>query len=267
MTKQALQATSSPQELRAGWLAEWEEEARNIAGAIDWEQVQEVARRNPALPPFLATYVGDRSVREGLHASVSPLHALEIDTWVIATVEIEATSPSYLDVPAVLARFARDVRFMEARPSGRLVYRMAMYQEVVAELDRARCRQAVRAYGREIVRKYLHGWQGEWYRLAYAPRRFERHEVFDLVDSFIRPRDRRQAVSLLLSWRVGMAVGFLSALSVAQAQEAQEGMVILAGLVAPLLEQEASVGDRVALPVASVTSQGKRGHRASVRRK
>lgn len=222
-------------------LVPYEQEAALIAESIQWDGVEVLARRNPALAPMYAAYVGDTALRRAFHAWCgSATYALAFDALVIAAVEIEATQPRYLELPVLLARFADDAEFLAARPLGRLVYREAMYEVSEAELDEAAVAQAVKLHGREAVAKAIEAWDGEWSRQVYAPRRLEQAEVFSVIDGMVRVQDRRLAVRWSLAHRVGMAVGFLSALAVSQKDEAQRGMVILAGLVAPLLSSSPS---------------------------
>lgn len=238
MSQEACDAGSGRQE-RA--LVLYEHEAALIAEAIEWDKVQEMARRNPALAPMYAVYVGDAALRRAFHGWCgSAAHALVYDALVIAAVEVEATQPRYLELPAVLVRFGGDADFLAARPLGRLVYRQAMYEVIEAEIDEVALAQAVRRDGWEAVKKVIEAWDGQWSRQVYAPRRLEQSEVFSLLDGMVRVQDRRLAVRWPLGHRVGLAVGFLSALSVAQKDEAQQGMVVLAGLVAPLLSSSPS---------------------------
>ena len=217
--------------------AEMERDALMLAGSIQWDKAAQLVGRNPSMPAFLATYVSDREVRESFHRWCgSALVSAPVDLLMLAAVGIEATSPRYLEVPDVIASVSGDARYAEARPLGRLVYRMGMYE--VHELDTDHLAAAVQQYGREMVLQQVEGLSSDdLYHLQYAPRRFSQQEVFDIVDAMVRLRDRRQALNMSLAWRVGFAVGFLSSLSIAQPDEAANGMVILAGLVAPLLPE------------------------------
>ena len=238
MSDRALAVGSRRREVSAAWRAEVEQDALTLAGFIQWDKVQEVARRNPALPAFYATYVFDQAAREAFHRWCGPpLLALEVDALVIKVVEIESSAPKYLQLPAVLASFTDDAQFLAGRPAGRLLYRESMYQEVITEIDREQLAQAIAQRGREAVMKELEEGEGDWYRLEYAPVRFSQQEVFDVIDSTVRGPDRWQALHTSLAWRVGFAVGFLSSLFIPQPDEARNGMVILSGLVAPLLPQ------------------------------
>lgn len=256
MSDRALSVAAKRREVLAAYRAEVERDALTLAGFIQWDKVQEVARRNPALPAFYATYVFDQSAREAFHNwCASSLLALEVDALVIKVVEIESSAPKYLKLPKVLASFADDARFLEGRPAGRLLYRESMYQEVITEIDREQLAQAIAQRGREAVLQELEEWEGDWYRLEYAPRRFSQQEVFDVIDSTVRGRNRWQALHTSLAWRVGFVVGFLSSLSIAQPDEARNGMVILAGLVAPLLPQKVSQTGRSARQIAPAKSK------------
>lgn len=120
--------------------------------------------------------------------------------------QIEASNPKYLDLPPTLASLAADRSFLAARPLGRFQYRDEMY-----------------VYDEASDRFYR------------CPEPYTREDIMEMVDSNIRLSDRVLAATVPLGWRVGFVVGWLSALSVAQPDDAQAGMVILAALVAPLL--------------------------------
>lgn len=249
MTEQAFQAGSDGPVQDSRALVVPEQEAALIAEAIDWGKVQEMAQRIPGLAPSYAAYINDESRRRAFHVwCASPVRAFAYDALVIAAVQIESQQPRYLDLPAVLAGLANDADFVAARPVGRLLYRMAMYEVIETALDEAKVAEAVKQYGRKAVEQALEDWDRETYQHVYAPRRLEQREVFSLIDAMIRVPDRRLAVLVSLASRVGQAVGFLSGLSVAQKEEAQKGMVILAGLVAPLLVASPAVPRRSALP-------------------
>ena len=244
--------------------AEMEQDALLLAGSIQWEKAAQLVGRNPSMPAFLATYVSDREVRESFHRWCgSALISAPVDLLMLASVGIEATSPRYLDLPPLIASVSSDARYAEARPLGRLVYRIGMYE--VHELDLDFLMQEVQRVGREAVLQMIEGLSSDdLYRLEYAPRRFSQQEVFDVVDAMVRIRDRRQALHTSLAWRVGFAVGFLSSLSIAQPDEARNGMVILAGLVAPLLPQPVAQAGRSSRRMAPAKGQGKRKGRRSV---
>ena len=119
---------------------------------------------------------------------------------------VESRSPVYFELPAAIATVERDYFYAPARPHGYWFYREEMY--VVDEVtDQAH----------------------------YVPFSYSLAEVLNEVEESIRPADRRLAVALPLAWRVGFSVGWLSALAVAQPDEARQGMVILTALVTPLL--------------------------------
>ena len=177
-----------------------EEDAKLIAESIDWSAVEQVAKTCPHLPAQALAYVSDKQARERARAGLPATVALMNDIRTIDVVMLEANAPRYLELPAVVAALAVHPEFLAARPLGRLMYRDAMYE------------------------------QGE-----YCPLCFERKEVLDLVHQMVCPKDKRVAVAASLAGRVGIAVGFLSGLAVAQSDEAQNGMTILAALVAPLL--------------------------------
>jgi len=207
MDEQALEVVSDGQEIDALVLAVAEQEAALIAESINWQEVQKITQRNEKLSPVLAVAVDMRVRKAGLEPC-SPLVRLAMDWALIGALEVEATAPRYLELPAVIASLASHPLFEAARSFGRAAYREAMYGE------------------------------DESGEVIYAPLEFTREEVLALVDMDIRLQDRRLAVSVPLAWRAGFVVGFLSALSVAQPDEAQAGLIILVALVAPLLRQE-----------------------------
>lgn len=261
MSDRALAVGSGRRDMAAALRAELEQDALRLAESIEWDKVAQLVGRNPAMPSFLATYVCDRQVRESFHRWCgSALAFVHVDLLMVAAVGIESTSPRYLDLPPVIASVSGDARYAEARPLGRLVYRMGMYE--IHELDLDHLMGAVQQFGREAVLQVVERLEpDEFLRFEYAPVRFSQQEVFDVVDRMIRVRDRRQALHMSLAWRVGLVVGFLSSLSIAQPDEARNGMVILAGLVAPLLPRPVAQAGTSARRLTPTKSKGGRKSR------
>lgn len=203
-----------------------ENEAKLIAESIDWSEVQKVAQKCRKLPALVATYVSDKQARDRARADLPAAVALMNDLRTIDTVLLEASAPRYLELPAVVAALASQPEFLAARPLGRLHYRDAMFEK----------------------------------RGGYSPLRFESKEILDFVHQVICPSDKRLAVASSLAGRAGLVVGFLSGLSVAQPDEARNGLTIMAALVAPLLvavppdAEMASAGNRAA---RRATARGK----------
>jgi hypothetical protein len=138
-----------------------------------------------------------------------------VDTLVLLEIQLKEVlrlAPSYLRLPAVLSVLEKDRMYLAALPWGRASYRAS-----------------------------LHVLDEETASVVRVPRTWQLSEVLDVVDQSIRPPDRRLAVVLPLSWRVGTAVGWLSGLAVSQEEEAQKGMLVLAALVAPLLGTSGSL--------------------------
>lgn len=118
---------------------------------------------------------------------------------------IESNAPAYLALPACLSSLADDLFYAPQRP-----------------------------YGRAHFREWMHEYN-ESGELVYSPRSLSQVEVLDFVDSTVRPADRELAVLFPLAARVGFVVGWLSALSISQREEAHAGLLVLATLVTPLL--------------------------------
>lgn len=201
MDKQASDGTLVPSDEQENRVLPVEKNAHLIAESIKWPEVQKIAQTCRNLPALPAAYVehtqGRARARTGLPATV----ALMNDLRTIDVVLLEASSPRYLELPSVLAVLSSHPEFLAARPMGRLVYRDAMFSEGG----------------------------------GYSPLCFERQEVLDLVHQMICPQEKRVAVAASLAGRVGLVVGFLSGLVVAQPDEARNGLTIMAALVAPLL--------------------------------
>jgi hypothetical protein len=127
----------------------------------------------------------------------------------------------YLRLPRQLAHFEQDSLFLSARPLGRLWYRVDQYT-----LDDE---------GLEVVR---------------FPHRYTRQAIFQQIDAIIRIADVQLHLAIPLSYRIGEVVGWLSALSISQPDDAQAGMVLLASLVSPLVSGLS--GDKVQHAARSV---------------
>ena len=136
---------------------------------------------------------------------VSPIIAEDVVLTRLLVERVKQSSPAYLELPAVVRSVADAPLYAEALHYGRFWYR-----DLLTDLDES----------------------GE---LVHVPLTFTRAEVLEMVRKDVQPVDRRLAVSMPLAWRVGFSVGWLSALSSSQKDEAQAGMVMLAALVAPLL--------------------------------
>src|SRR6266516_2150859 len=154
-------------------------------------------------------------VLAGLGASAEVLEVIALSAALAA--EIEASSPRYLELPAPVAVLAADWWYSAALPHGRLAYREAMYT------DDERT--------------------GE---LLYWPIEYSREEMYEFLRNTVLAHERPMML-MKLSWRVGFCVGWLSGLAVAQKDDAQAGLVLLAALLAPLLSavpQEKQKGSR-----------------------
>lgn len=112
---------------------------------------------------------------------------------------------SYLSLPEALSPLAADALYQEALPWGRGFF--FDQQHVIDE-------------------------KGEVDRL---PLPYERSEILEMVKGYLSLDDLRVTVRVSLAWRVGIAVGWLSGVAVAQRDDAQAAMVALSVLVAPLL--------------------------------
>ncbi len=139
-------------------------------------------------------------------SAVSPLLTPELmPLYALPLKIVKVQNVSYLRLPANIAVIADDPLYALTLPCGRVDYREMMY-----DFDES----------------------GE---LVHDPLKLSCREVLDIIDAYIRPAERWVAVTFPLSWRVGHAMGFLSALAVVQWAEAQAGYIILSSLVAPLL--------------------------------
>ena len=121
--------------------------------------------------------------------------------------KVKHASLSYLDLPDVLCPvFAGDPAYLAGLPAGRYQYRSE--QDV---------------------------WVPELQQVVRCPFPYDRQEILDFIDTSIRIPDPRVAAAIPLAYNVGFVVGWLSGLSIAQRDDAQAGLVVLATLVAPLL--------------------------------
>lgn len=227
MGTMASQAALGLREDRTRRLSQMEKQARDIAESPqyreEWNRVAEIARTVPTMPLLLRVCM-DRPVVSHDFWQRSAVVAFAEEAAIMAAVELEARHPKYLPLPPVLAALENHPLLEAGRALGRCLYREVMYFE-----------------------------DEESGKILYDPLRFDQQEVFDFVDGSIRPQDRRVAAMMPLPLRVGRVVGFLSGLSVAQPDEARNGMVILARLVAPLLvnSELAPAGNRAARRAAA----------------
>ncbi len=74
--------------------------------------------------------------------------------------------------------------------------------------------------------------------LRFCASPMDRADVLMVVRDLIHPSVPEVSVLVPLVWNVGFAVGFLSALSLVQVVEAEEGMTVLVALVVPLLSAD-----------------------------
>jgi len=128
---------------------------------------------------------------------------LEFVPQVVA--KIEALHPHYLALPATIAVVSSDPMYAPALPWGRFTY------------------------GDDLL---VWDEEEEWFR---SDEEWTRAEIADLIEFQLHPPDLRLSACLPLAWSVGFLLGWLSALSESQPDDAQAGLVLLAALVAPLL--------------------------------
>ena len=150
--------------------------------------------------------------------------------------EVACSSARYLDLPASLKFFAADSRYLAGLPAGRWLYRDE--QEV---------------YDRK---------SGQFLR---CPVPYTREEIADLMNSTIHPSDPYLAATLPLAYNVGFVMGWLSGLSIAQKDDAQAGLVLLATLVTPLLlgnDPAGRVPNRSQKRLAGPSRKGSRSSRS-----
>ena len=132
----------------------------------------------------------------------------------IYTLQSLADHTSYLPLPALLAAIEQEPFYILALPQGRLWYRYEQYTLDEEALEVVRC-----------------------------PVRYTRQQIAERIKGYIRIADDVLAVAIPLTFRVGMAVGWLSGLSVSQKEDAQAGLVLLTAYVSPLLvPQQAGPG-------------------------
>lgn len=120
--------------------------------------------------------------------------------------KIARSRPKYLALPAPLADFEHVSLYQIARDVGRLMYHLDQYTVDEATLDARR-----------------------------NPRRYSRQDLYSFMKFIILIPDDQLHMVLPLAYRVGVVVGWLSALSISQKEDAQAAMVMLTALVAPLL--------------------------------
>lgn len=153
--------------------------------------------------------IADGNIARGLQVMAglgAPAEVLELITYRAAwAAEIEASSPRYLELPAKVAVLASDWWYTAALPHGRLVYREEMYD-----------------YDEQAD------------ELIYWPIEYSREEIYEFLRDMVLAHER-SLMLMKLSWRVGFCVGWLSGLAVAQKEDAQAGLVLLAALLAPLV--------------------------------
>lgn len=157
---------------------------------------------------------------ERLERQFDALFSCELE---IAMSELDATNPTFLALPKPLATLERDRLYYSACLEGRLFYRSDHY-----------------TYDQELG------------HAVYTPVHFTRKMIHDHIAYVVcLPDDPQFASTIPLAFRVGMVVGWLSGLAVAQKDDAQAGMVLLSALVAPLLlckEQATPVKQNKRLP-------------------
>lgn len=185
-----------------------------LPGSPEWVQTRAnliAQSADPALAVKLVQEVIDRW--PGLDALSVAETLRDVERVTMEKQAICKAGASYLALPPVLAALGNDAWYLAGLPWGRASYRKDMY--VLSS-------------------------SGEW---VYEPMVWELAEVLNQVEQDIRPTSRRLAVSLPLAYRVGFSVGWLSGLAVSQPDEARKGLVILAGLVAPLLVAPGASGE------------------------
>jgi hypothetical protein len=165
--------------------------------------------------------IADSDIARGLQAMAGlgvPSEVVEVIALRAAlAAEVEASSPRYLELPSRVAVLAADWWYTAALSHGRLAYREAMYD------DDERTDE-----------------------LLYWPIEYSREEIYVFLRDMVLAHER-PLMLMKLSWRVGFCVGWLSGLAVAQKDDAQAGLVLLAALLAPLVSgvpQEKRKGSR-----------------------
>ena len=153
--------------------------------------------------------IADSDIARGLQVMAglgAPAEVVEMIALRAAlAAEIEASSPRYLELPSRVAVLASDGWYTAALPHGRLTYREAMY-----DYDERKD------------------------ELIYWPIEYSREEIYTFLRDMVLAQER-PTILIRLSWRVGFCVGWLSGLAVAQKEDAQAGIVVLAALLAPLV--------------------------------
>jgi hypothetical protein len=165
--------------------------------------------------------IADGDIARGLQVMArlgAPAEVIEMIAFRAAwAAEIEASSPGYLELPSKVAVVSSDAGYTAALPHGRLAYREEMYD-----------------YDEEAD------------ELIYWPIEYSREEIYEFLRDMVLAHER-PLMLMKLSWRVGFCVGWLSGLAVAQKDDAQAGLVLLAALLVPLLSavpQEKQKGSR-----------------------
>ena len=165
--------------------------------------------------------IADGNIARGLQVMVelgAPPEVVElIALSTVLAAEVEASSPCYLELPSRVGVIASKRWYTAALPHGRLAYREAMY-----------------SYDERT---------GE---LIYWPIEYSREEMYEFLRDMVLAHER-PLMLMKLSWRVGFCVGWLSGLAVAQKDDAQAGLMLLAALLDPLVSgvpQEKQKGSR-----------------------
>jgi hypothetical protein len=170
--------------------------------------------------------IADGNIARGLQVMArlgAPAEVLELVALRAAwAAEIEASTPRYLELPSGVAILTSYERYTIALPLGRLAYREEMFD-----------------YDEEAD------------ELIYWPIEYSREEIYAFLRDMVLAHER-PLMLMSLAWRVGFCVGWLSGLAVAQKDDAQAGLVLLAALLAPL--------------ISSITQEKQKGSRTEKRR-
>ena len=179
--------------------------------------------------------IADGDIARGLQVMArlgAPAEVLELIALRAAwAAEIEASSPRYLELPSKVAVVSSDAGYTAALPRGRLAYREEMYD-----------------------------YDEETDELIYWPIEYSREEIYEFLRDMVLAHER-PLMLMKLSWRVGFCVGWLSGLAVAQKDDAQAGLMLLAALLAPLLSavpQKKQKSSRTEEKRRSLLREGKR---------
>ena len=128
-----------------------------------------------------------------------------VDLYALLAEKMRKQELNYLSLPPVLAGLEDDLLYQQALCWGR-----GFYFDDLHDVDES----------------------GHLVRMPYP---FSRPEILHYVQTTLCLNEPRVAVLVPLAWRVGLVVGWLSGLSISQAEDAQAGMVVLASLVSPLV--------------------------------